>query len=129
MIPNMLFRFCTVGAVGFIVDAGILLLLVNAIGFEAFESRISSFTIALLVTWTLNKNYTFLTDSSKSTLLPYIILSTFSIGVSFLIFTYWITLTDSSNINLLLGVVFGSAAAAGINYITCKHIVFKKSSL
>lgn len=51
-------RFATVGAVGFVVDGGILTLMMSR-GHAPFESRLVSFTFAVTATWALNRTWTF----------------------------------------------------------------------
>jgi len=51
-------RFLLVGGLGFIVDAGMLALLV-ANGTGPFTARIVSILLAMLVTWRLNRSMTF----------------------------------------------------------------------
>jgi len=52
-------RFAIVGAVGFIVDGGILSLLNGVYGVDVVTSRLISFAIAVTVTWYLNRHRTF----------------------------------------------------------------------
>jgi putative flippase GtrA len=51
--------FTLIGAIGFVVDGGILTLLNSAIGLDVIRARLVSFSIAMTVTWYLNRNKTF----------------------------------------------------------------------
>ena len=48
-----------VGSVGFLVDAGLLALLVHVLGVGPFIARIPSFCCATIVTWWLNRRFVF----------------------------------------------------------------------
>jgi putative flippase GtrA len=52
-------RFAAVGAVGFIVDASVLQLLVSAASWSPFAARAVSFPVALTCTFALNSVWTF----------------------------------------------------------------------
>ena len=52
-------KFGLIGTIGFIIDASILLFLVNVLLLEISTSRFFSFLIAVLVTWLLNRKFTF----------------------------------------------------------------------
>lgn len=52
-------RFGVAGTAGFIVDAGIVQLLVSLAGWNPYLARLLSFLAAVLVTWLINRTYTF----------------------------------------------------------------------
>jgi putative flippase GtrA len=52
-------RFAIVGAIGFVIDAGILTALVSWFGFNVYASRAVSFATAVLATWALNRQWVF----------------------------------------------------------------------
>ena len=52
-------KFAVVGAMGFLVDAGLLQLLVSQTGLGVYLPRVISFPAALSVTWYLNRLWTF----------------------------------------------------------------------
>jgi putative flippase GtrA len=54
-----LLRFLIVGAVGYVVDAGLVALQVRIFGIGPFVSRGPSFLAAATVTWLLNRKHTF----------------------------------------------------------------------
>jgi putative flippase GtrA len=51
-------RFIVIGGLGFVVDAGLLMLFLG-LGGDPFISRIASILLAMLVTWRLNRAFTF----------------------------------------------------------------------
>jgi putative flippase GtrA len=51
--------FTLVGAAGFLVDAGMLLLLANALGVNIYVARLLSWLAAATFTWLLNRTLTF----------------------------------------------------------------------
>lgn len=57
-------RFLGVGGLGFLVDAAILTILMW-LGWGLVVSRATSFSLAVTVTWTLNRLWTFRLDESK----------------------------------------------------------------
>jgi putative flippase GtrA len=52
-------KFALVGAVGFAVDAGLLILLFDILQLELASSRIAAFVCAASTNWFLNRVYTF----------------------------------------------------------------------
>ena len=57
-LPQRFLRFALIGGLGFVVDAGMLLLLIQA-GMDPFVARLVSIGLAMLVTWRLNRALTF----------------------------------------------------------------------
>ena len=58
-IGNSFFRFCLVGGVGFVADAIVLLTLIYGFRLHPLLSRIGSFSIAVALTFQLNRFWTF----------------------------------------------------------------------
>jgi len=52
-------RFIIVGAIGFLVDAGILTIMHSVFEFSLLHARLCSFATAVTVTWYLNRQHTF----------------------------------------------------------------------
>ncbi len=57
--PARFGAFAVVGAVGFLVDAGVLTALVNGLGANPYAARAVSFPAAVTATWWLNRRWTF----------------------------------------------------------------------
>jgi putative flippase GtrA len=54
-----IWRFGAVGVVGFVVDASVLVYLVQVMGWGLYGSRAISFGLAVTATWYLNRRFTF----------------------------------------------------------------------
>ena len=52
-------RFAAIGAIGFVVDGGILTILDSVYDVSLFYARLVSFSAAVTVTWYLNRHLTF----------------------------------------------------------------------
>ncbi len=52
-------KFCVVGTIGFVADAGTLYLLMSMASLDPYTGRVFSFLFAATVTWALNRKYTF----------------------------------------------------------------------
>ncbi len=57
-LKKQLSRFAVVGSLGFLVDFGVTLLLID-FGLDAFIARIVAIMLAVLTTWRLNRAITF----------------------------------------------------------------------
>jgi putative flippase GtrA len=65
-LVKKLLAFGCVGAVGFIVDAGILSLLAQKLGVNVYLARVTSFLAAVFVTWLLNRTWVFKTTKGQA---------------------------------------------------------------
>lgn len=52
-------RYCIVGGIGFCTDGGLLQAGIHLLGLGPLAARVPSFLTAVLVTWYLNRNFTF----------------------------------------------------------------------
>jgi len=59
MIPRRILRFAVVGGIGFLADAGMLALLLEATPLGPFVARLVSVAFGLAVTWLCNRTLTF----------------------------------------------------------------------
>jgi len=58
-------RYCIVGVAGFCTDGGLLQLGIHLFGLGVIVARVPSFTVAVLVTWYLNRGFTFRMQSKS----------------------------------------------------------------
>jgi putative flippase GtrA len=56
--------FATVGSIGFLIDAGVLLALTEYAAVNPFAARFVSFPVATIGTWALNRSFVFSTSAT-----------------------------------------------------------------
>jgi putative flippase GtrA len=125
-LPPELSRFLLVGAVGFIVDGGALLLLVHVAHLSAIWSRLPSFLVAVTVTWWLHRNFTFeaVRHSAPSVRewLRFILANSLGNGLN--LGLYWLLIVQFAWVPLA-ALAFASVAAAAINSHVSARWVFR----
>ena len=126
MLSLQFIRFCLVGTIGFITDAGILQLLFN-LEHNIYIARLISYTIAATVTWVLNTAYTFSNNTEKNTKtwFKYLILNTIGGVTNYLVFIMCINNLGTKSIYPVLSVVIGSITGLSINFLINKYFVFR----
>ena len=121
---NRFLRFCAVGTVGFVIDAGILQALVVGAQANPYAARIVSFLAAASGTWLMNRRYTF-EVSHKPThaeWLRYIGLMVLGALVNYGAFALCITFWAFAHAQPWLGVAVGSIAGLGVNFTTSRRL-------
>ena len=122
-------RFALVGVAGFLADATILHLLVKAAGLNQYAARLVSFPIAVLVTWGLNRAFTFKTSGQAGRgreAAAYFAVQGAG-GVANLTL-YWLAMliVPAFRTYLLVPLVLGSAAGLCVTYLGSKHWAFRR---
>jgi putative flippase GtrA len=130
MRRSKLTSFVIAGAIGFVVDAGILQLLCRVLGAEVHIARLLSFLSASATTWRINRRYTF-EDHSPSgpqfnEWLRYLWSSAAGGLVNYAAFSAWIAATGSGGLHPTIGVAVGSIAGMSVNYVLYSHYVFRR---
>jgi putative flippase GtrA len=122
-------RFLLVGAVGFLVDAAVLLLLVDIAGMSRLWSRVPSLLVAITVTWWLHRHFTFSwareVAPSKREWLRFVVANAVGNGLNLIL--YWV-LIGLFGWRILPALAVASVAAAGINYAMSARWVFRRAS-
>lgn len=119
-------RFLLVGAVGFVVDGTVLLLLVHALGASKVWSRVPSFMIAVTATWWLHRHYTFGFGNENAPSIrewSRFVLAN-ALGNGFNLCLYWM-LVGMLRWEPIAALTAASAIAVGINYTASARWVFK----
>lgn len=120
-------RFCAVGTIGFVIDAGILQLLVSGTGANPYLARIVSFLAAASATWWMNRRYTFQVEHSATHAewARYVIFMVLGALLNYGAFAISITAWDLARAQPWLGVAVGSIAGLGVNFLTSRLLVFR----
>lgn len=123
-------RFSLVGVGGFIVDGGVLLLAIPALG--PYWGRLLSFICAVIFTWALNRHFTFESVSDHKNprrelgqyFMAMIVGGSANYGV-YAGLVYFVELVAQWPI---IGVGVGSIVGLAINYSLAKNWIFKPRS-
>jgi len=120
-------RFAVAGVIGFVIDTGVLYLMLW-LGLGYFAGRALSFVCAACATWQLNRRYTFTLSHSESVFvewLRYLAAMSLGGGVNYGAYSAVVSLVDPTPWLPALAVATGSVAALVVNFATAKWWVFK----
>jgi len=127
LVPEF-FRFCLVGTVGFVADAGSLQLLVSLAGMNPYVSRLFSYLVAATITWWLNRRFTFAACTAagwQAQWLRYLVVNAVGGGVNYGVYALAVFLSVFVRDHLYLGVAAGSAVGLAVNFTASRFLVFK----
>ena len=65
MVARRFAKFMVVGGIGFLVDAGVLVVAVRYLTPSVYAARALSFTVAVFATWLLNRTFVFATGQDE----------------------------------------------------------------
>lgn len=112
---------------GFIVDAGVLTVMMRLVGWSALPSRVISFAVAVTVTWLINRRYTFSEGSSLSTTgeyASYLAIQTSGAAINFGIFLLCLKQWPQLSAWPVVPLAAGSAVALLFNFTLSRAIVY-----
>ncbi|QFT93662.1 GtrA-like protein [Roseovarius sp. THAF9] len=129
-LANSFPRFLAVGSIGFVVDAGVLWVLVT-LGGDAYLSRGLSFAMAMSVTWALNRRWTF--RGARRTALhreyaAYALVQGIGTAINFAVYALMLALLGTGPTAAVVALACGSSVALAVNYIGLKHAVFRPAA-
>jgi putative flippase GtrA len=120
--------FSLVGVVGFIVDAGVLQLLVLGLAWDRYSGRLISFLFAATATWLLNRRYTFRGPRKHSLGVEwarYILAMSGGFACNFAAYSALVYFFNVDRQWLILAVAAGSVAGLGVNYTASHYWVYR----
>lgn len=120
-------RFSVVGAVGFMVDGGVLWSLLT-FDVNPFAARALSFPIAVVATWVLNRNWTFRAtrDASKQgQLRRYFGVQIAGNATNYGVYSVVIAVFGAAPLPIFAGFAFGSMIGAVVNFMGARHVAFR----
>lgn len=127
-VSRQFFRFCVVGTIGFVVDAGSLYVIMAVTGAGPYISRVFSFILAATATWGLNRTYTFNVRRTEPILLEWLrYLAYASVGgaINYGVYVLSLLFFEMVRSHPVLGVAAGSVAGLAFNFLATRYLVFR----
>ena len=116
-------RFLMVGAVSFVVDAGVLGLLVYQADVGYIASRLISVVLAISVAFVLNARVTFLVRVADARFIRYVCIQALSAGLNFGVYSTLVLHGPLAG-RPLLSLVCGAAVATVNNFFLSRRYVY-----
>jgi putative flippase GtrA len=123
--------FAVVGAIGFLIDASILTLLMTGVGLDHYTARAISFTAAVTSTWYMNRRWVFDRQSVKMSgreYATYVVVQVIGAMINLLVFVAAIELIENLRNNPVIPLAMGAGVALLFNYGASSRFVFDESS-
>jgi putative flippase GtrA len=123
-----IFRFGLSGIAGFLVDAGIVAILSGKLGADPVVAQGIAFTIAVTVTWLINRHWTFSENASERWLhewTRYVVANSVGAIVNNGVYVFLVLCVAEFSKEPVFAVAAGSIAGMGFNFASSKLIVFK----
>ncbi|WP_282129970.1 GtrA family protein [Roseobacter litoralis] len=126
---RLILRFGAVGSVGFVVDGGLLYTLIS-VGVDLYVARLVSFPIAALVTWWLNRNWTFSTAEKvrpAAQLGRYLTVQIIGALCNYAVYILTISSIEPTKPWAMAGFFLGSVVGMFVNYLGSRRFAFAGS--
>ncbi len=132
MIPvNAIRNFALIGGIGFATEAVLLTSIIRLAGWPPWQARLPSFLAAVLVTWTLNRRYTFPgrgLDHASLDAIAYFCIQACGAAVNFLIFLACLAYFPKAHEVPLLALAVGAIGGFAFNFGTSKVLLYSRLS-
>ena len=128
MLRRQLMLFTIVGAIGFVVDASIVQILVREFSINPYGARVVSFLAAATTTWGFNRRYTFAghgSGSRRRELFRYLIAMAGGFALNYGAYAALVATWPLVRQWPAIGVAAGSVAGAALNFLTSKYWIFR----
>ena len=125
-------NFALIGGIGFVVDGGILTMLNSIFGFDLLASRLASFSVAVTITWILNRRRTFAEQRDTRAAREwgrYAIVNSVGALLNIGIF-FWLVHRYSSLAEMpLVPLAIAASIALVFNFFASKHFAFRPQQI
>ncbi len=128
-IDPALLRFGVVGVVGFVVDATILNLLVHGAGLNDLLAQLPAFGVAVVITWLLNRAWTFRSSKSDSRVRQaalYFGVQCAGAAANFAVYSSALYLDPALERWLVVPLAFGAVAGLCLTFLGSKYLAFRQ---
>jgi len=123
--------FAIGGAIGFVVDAGIVQTLVTFVHFNPYAGRVISFLVAATVTWWWNRSHTFAARQSGRSLatewLHWMALMSGGAAVNYAAYVACLMAFPGWHKWPVFAVGVGSIFAAVVNFVSARMLLFRRA--
>jgi putative flippase GtrA len=119
--------FVLAGASGFVVDAGILTLLMRIAGLPLMAARAVSFSCAVTVTWLINRNVAFARRARPRVsreYVGYVLIQVFGAVINFGVFAACIALLPALAAWPVVPLAAGAAVALLFNFVAAQSVLY-----
>lgn len=118
-------RFAMVGGMGFVIDASVLTLLVNGLGYGHYVSRAVSFSLAVTATWLVNRRWVFEAGApSGREYSGYFIVQLIGAAINLGIYVLVIELVPTLAALPVIPLACGALIALVANFLLARRFVF-----
>lgn len=124
---RQLVLFSIAGTLGFLVDAGVVSLLVNGLGWNPYGARVVSFLCAVATTFALNRRYTFAAAAggdARRQAGQYLVAMIGGFAFNYGVYALLIHQLAVVRAWPVIGVAAGSLAGMLVNFISSRFWVF-----
>ena len=127
-IVRQFVTFGAVGVAGFVVDAGVLTLLLHTTSAGPYLGRVVSFLCAATFTWALNRMFTFRDRGTRHTLgaqwLRFLLANAFGGFVNFGVYSLLLSTVAFFAAMPVMAVAAGSLSGLAVNFTLSRAFVF-----
>jgi putative flippase GtrA len=119
--------FVVVGAIGFLIDAGILTLLMTGFELDHYSARAISFTVAVTFTWYMNRRWVFEKSTASMSgreYSSYIVVQVIGALINLSVFVAVIEIVPSLTNIPVIPLAVGAIAALLFNFSASSRFVF-----
>ena len=126
-LMTQILRFGAVGGVGFVVDGGLLWLFLS-LDLNPYMARALSFPVAVIVTWALNRSWTFAAtrdDHPKGHFQRYFGVQIFGALSNYALYSLTLSTFGTDDLTVFSGFALGSFVGSFLNFCGARYIAFR----
>ena len=122
-------RFAAIGGIGFVVDGGILTVLNSVYDVNLFYARLVSFSVAVTVTWFLNRQLTFAPNADAGREWGrYAVVNSIGALLNMGIFFWLIYAFEQLATWPIIPLAIAASIALVFNFFGSRHVAFRHGS-
>lgn len=128
-LGTQLLRFVVTGGLSAVVDFGLLVALMNLLGFDHNLAKALSFVAGTTTAYLINRRWTFVAEPSKRRFAAVVVLYgvTFvlQVGLFAMLFPWALGVWGSQSVAQVVGFVIAQGVATTVNFIVQRSLIFK----